>query len=75
MIIPPEQLSEETLRGVIESYITREGTDYGSEELSLADKVSKLLPQVLSGKVLVLYDEFLETITLKNREEVEKELS
>ncbi len=29
MIIPHHMLSPETLHGVIEAFITREGTDYG----------------------------------------------
>ena len=37
--IPAERLSAEVLRAVIEEFILREGTDYGSYEVSLEDKI------------------------------------
>ena len=42
MIIPWQELNEETLRNIAESFILREGTDYGAEELSLAQKTDNL---------------------------------
>ena len=35
MIIPWEELEESTLYNVLDSFILREGTDYGRQELSL----------------------------------------
>jgi uncharacterized protein YheU (UPF0270 family) len=32
-------LSPEALHGVIEAFLTREGTDYGAREVSLATKI------------------------------------
>lgn len=69
MIIPPESLSEEALQGVLEEFISRDGTDYGEEELSLAAKVARLKPQVARGEVLIVFDEVLERVTLVTREE------
>ena len=39
MIIPHRMLSPEALRGVIEAFVTREGTDYGVQDVPLATKV------------------------------------
>ena len=39
MIIPHWMLSPEALRGVIEAFVTREGTDYGAQEVPLDTKV------------------------------------
>jgi hypothetical protein len=36
MIIPHQMLSPEALHGVIEAFVTREGTDYGTQDVSLA---------------------------------------
>ena len=69
MIIPPEQLTEQALRNIIESYILREGTDYGDIELALEIKVEDLLPQVILGEVLIVYDDELQTVTLMSRHE------
>jgi uncharacterized protein YheU (UPF0270 family) len=69
MIIPPESLSEEALQGVLEEFISRDGTDYGDQELSLEAKVARLKPQVMRGEVLVVFDDTLECVTLVTREE------
>ena len=69
MIIPPESLSEEALQGVLEEFISRDGTDYGELELSLESKVARLKPQVMRGEVLIVFDDALECVTLMTREE------
>ena len=40
--IPFESLTPEALTGVLESFVLREGTDYGEVELSFAEKVARL---------------------------------
>lgn len=69
MIIPPESLSEEALQGVLEEFISRDGTDYGESELSLEAKVARLKPQVMRSEVLIVFDDTLECVTLMTREE------
>ncbi len=64
MIIPPASLSAEALQGVLEEFISRDGTDYGEQELSLAAKVNQLRPQVLRGEVLIIFDEVEGRVTL-----------
>ncbi|MFL0802115.1 MAG: YheU family protein [Agarilytica sp.] len=68
MIIPPEKLTLEALRSIVESVIIREGTDYGVHEFTLEEKVGELLPQVLGGEVLISYDEESESVTLVPKE-------
>jgi len=75
MIIPPERLTEQVLKGLLEAYITREGTDYGETELSLAQKVDQLLPLVYTGEVMVCYDEVSESTTLLTRHELSQQHS
>jgi uncharacterized protein YheU (UPF0270 family) len=69
MIIPPQQLSPETLQAVLEEFISREGTDYGDREWALEEKVSCLRPQVLQGQVLIIFDPVSEQINLVPRDE------
>lgn len=64
MEIPHTSLSKESLRGVIEDFILREGTDYGSLEYSLDEKVLQVMKQIESGKVKILFDPDDETCTL-----------
>ncbi len=49
-------LSAEALRGLVEEFITREGTEYGHREFSLDDKVRQVERQLASGEVKILFD-------------------
>ena len=55
MIIPIEQVSTETLNSIIESYVLKEGTDYGEQEKSLSDKVNEIKAQLKIGTVVLVY--------------------
>ncbi|EIJ71866.1 YheU family protein [Pasteurella bettyae] len=65
MIIPWQELEKETLINIVESFILREGTDYGMEELSLAEKTENLLSQIRSGNVAIFWSELHQTIDIK----------
>ena len=69
LIIPPDQLSEEVLTGILEAYINRDGTDYGAIEMSLSEKVAYLRPQVMNGHVLIVYDEETSSVNLLPKRE------
>lgn len=56
MQIPYTELSEEALCGVIEEFISREGTEYGSREYSLEEKITQIKQQLLSGEVALFFD-------------------
>ena len=65
ILIPWQRLSEDALNGVIEEFITREGTDYGQTEYSLADKRGEVLGQVRDGRVVIEYAPASGTCTLR----------
>ncbi|MDU8923514.1 YheU family protein [Pasteurellaceae bacterium LIM206] len=67
MIIPWQDLEEDTLRNIVESFILREGTDYGAKELSLAQKTQNLLNQIRRGDAVIVWSELHETIDIKIR--------
>ena len=62
--IPASELPPETLRAVIESFIMREGTDYGDAEYSLDNKVDQVKHQLNKGEVLLMWDEVIESCNL-----------
>lgn len=64
MIIPKNEISSETLRSIVESFVLREGTDYGELEVTFEDKVQAVLQQLESGEVVVQYSELHETVDL-----------
>ena len=65
MIIPHRLLSAHTLRGVIEAFVTREGTDYGIQEVPLATKVCQVQHQLDVGTTLLVYDEASDSCTIQ----------
>jgi uncharacterized protein YheU (UPF0270 family) len=64
MIIPLEQLSPETLSSIIENFVLREGTEYGSEDVSLNDKITQVHQQLKQGSALLVYSELHETVNI-----------
>lgn len=71
MIIPYQQLSAEALQGLLEEFITREGTDYGEQEVELDTKVAQLRQALAQREVVVVFDPRFETTTLMLRHEAE----
>jgi len=69
--IDPKDLSPDALQGLLESFVLREGTDYGAVELSLGEKVGRLRRQLEIGKVVIVYDEVLESVTILPAHELE----
>ena len=51
-----EELSEAAVSGLVEEFVTRDGTDYGSAELSLEEKVARLTGQLASGEAKIVFD-------------------
>jgi uncharacterized protein len=64
MIIPHHEIGEQTLDNLIEYYVLREGTDYGEQEVSLAEKVAAVKQQLRSGEVVIVYSELHQSINL-----------
>ncbi len=50
------KLSESALLGLIEEFVSREGTDYGLKEKSFEAKVLDVRRQLESGEVLIVFD-------------------
>ena len=71
MIIPYEQISEDALQGLIEEFVTREGTDYGVEEVPLSTKVQQVKLLLMRREVVVVFDPACESVTLLPRLEAE----
>ena len=55
-MVPIERFSEEVLHRLVEEFVTRDGTDYGAVERTLADKMQAVLAQLERGDVVVVYD-------------------
>ena len=56
MQIPYHELTRDALRGVVEAFILREGTDYGAREFSLDEKVAHVMAQLQRGEAQIVFD-------------------
>ena len=54
--VPHTDLSPEALRGVIEAFVLREGTDYGERDVPFDTKVAQVLRQLERGEARIMYD-------------------
>ena len=52
MIIPHDQLSDEALSGVIEEFVTRDGTD----QTEASAKSARVLAGLVAGELVVVFD-------------------
>lgn len=59
--VPWESLDDELLNAVIEEFVSREGTDYGHAEVSLAQKVAQVRAQLRARRAMLVFDEESET--------------
>lgn len=64
MIIPWQELSTETLDNLIESFVLREGTDYGMQEKTLEQKVAGVKKQLVSGEAVLVWSELHESVNI-----------
>ena len=70
--IPIEALSPEALAAVIESFILREGTDYGSEELSHESKVARIRKQLAFAEIKLIFDSETESVCFITKRDWDK---
>jgi uncharacterized protein YheU (UPF0270 family) len=65
--IPHGLISPDALRGVVEAFVLREGTDYGAREFTHEEKVQQVLNGLENREVQILFDPVTETVTLRQR--------
>ena len=62
--VPFEALSPETLRNLIEEFVTREWSELSDSGYSLEDKVEQVLRQLKEKKVKVVFDSISNTANI-----------
>lgn len=61
--VPLDQLQEDVLLSLIESFILREGTDYGDMEISHKTKMDQVHRQLQRKDLRIIFDAATETVT------------
>lgn len=70
MIIPYTELTEETLQALIEEFVTREGTEYGEQDIALETKVQQILRQLQKKEIFIVYSEIHETCSIVHKDDL-----
>ena len=67
--VPREVISDDAFQSIIESFILREGTDYGADEVSLSAKVHQIEKQLIKGDVKIVFDPNSESVSIITQRE------
>ena len=64
IIVPHTDLSPSALEGVIQSFVLREGTDYGERDVSFETKVMQVRRQLERREAEIVFDQNTESIDI-----------
>ena len=64
VVVPYTELAADLLHAVVESYVLREGTDYGEKEFSLEEKVAHVIGRLRRGEAHIVFDTDTETVSI-----------
>jgi len=62
--VPYQQIDPETLRRIIQEFVSRDGADWGDTGCTLDDKVEQVLQQLLRKQVKVVFDLRSQTVNI-----------
>jgi len=62
--VSPDDLSPQALRGLLEEFVTRDGTDYGAIERGLEEKIAQVMAQLRAGEARIVFDPATETANI-----------
>lgn len=65
--ILPSDINKDLLSNIIESFILREGTDYGANEIATETKLKQIQKQIEKGDVKIIFDPNTESVTLMTK--------
>ena len=69
-LVPYQQIPADLLPKLLDSFISREGTDYGQIELTLQEKRANLLKLLKNKEAFIAYDGESETFNLLSKADV-----
>ena len=72
MIIPYTELSEEVLKGIIEEFVLREGTEYGRQDVTVEMKINQVKNQLQRGQAVIVFDPETESCDVRIAGEVKE---
>lgn len=67
--VPQNLITSEALEGIIESFVLREGTDYGQNETGHGTKLEQIRKQIARGDIKIVFDPNTESVGLMTSSE------
>jgi len=64
VVVPHTELRSDLLRSVVESFVLREGTDYGEREVPLDTKIAHVIRQLERREAQIIFDPQSESIDI-----------
>jgi uncharacterized protein YheU (UPF0270 family) len=64
--IPYQSLSPDALAGIVQEFASRDGTDYGEVECTLAQKITQVEGQLKTGHLTLLFDPVSQSCQIVN---------
>ena len=66
--VPWEQLESDVLHKLVEEFVSREGTEYGEQEIRLDTKVKQVIEQLKAKKAVITFDPETQTTHIISKE-------
>lgn len=70
MQVPWQDIAPDTLANLLEEFVTRDGTDYGAVEVSVATRVEQVQRQLERGEAVIWFDQTTESISIFTRQQL-----
>ncbi len=74
LVISPTDVGREALEGLVQEFVSRDGTDYGDVEWTLEQKACAVKSQLDSGEVRIVFDREQERVNLVVARDLETSL-
>lgn len=68
--IPWDSLAADTLNALVEEFVTRDGTDYGEQEIALDRKVTQVINGIKRKEYFILFDSEQESVHIVTRQQM-----
>ena len=75
VVVPTEEIPEESLKNLITAFVLREGTDYGEQEVALETKVQQVLAAIKCGEAQILFSELDESFDIVSKSALQAMMS
>lgn len=72
LVVPIDALSSDALEGLIEEYVSRDGTDYGEMETPMYQRIAQIKRALRDNTAVVLFDSDSQTTHIAPRDWVKR---